>query len=88
MGFSSGVLACDSGVFNSAVLGFSREVLAFRSWGLGFSSARNRNRNRLLVFSSGAFRSRVLGFSSGVLGLGLSSGVLRFSSGFLGFSLG
>ena len=40
---------------------------------------RNRNRNRLLVFSFGSFKSRVLGFSSGVLGF--SSGVFGFSSG-------
>merc|ERR1711896_80825 len=66
---------------SSAVLGFSREVLAFRSWGFGFSSASPQS-----IFSSGAFRSRVWGFSSGVLGLGLSSAVLRFSSGVMGFS--
>ena len=71
------------GFSSSAVLGFSREVLAFRSWGFGFSSASPQS-----IFSSGAFRSRVWDFSSGVLGLGLSSGVLRFSSGVLGFSLG
>ena len=53
--------------------------LSGKAFCFGVLRHRNRNRNRLLVFSFGSFKSRVLGFSSGVLGF--SSGVFGFSSG-------
>ena len=96
MGFSSEVLGSGSGVsgyifssdafshslqleplwgFSSAVLGFSREVLAL---GLGALALVQRHRIRFLALQ---LLDEGSCFSSGVLGLGLSSGVLRFSGG-------
>ena len=72
---------------SGALVALRSWALAVRSWplGLGALALVQRHRIRFLALQ---LLDEGSCFSSGVLGLGLSSGVLRFSSGVLGFSLG